>query len=720
MTREQPWHLDYFGIVKAFDRVHEEIYSKGGIRPTNAAIDELCKFIFLKYHSESSPDYVLSTGSAKGRKFNSIFDADYVRKEKGKAITELQDAFKEVSTLGQYAIESPDGTRQTLFPRDEPLRLDNFEVVSMIISILLRIELGRLPYVSESGQQEVQHFDLLGLAFDVFLRGKYDSSGGLATYLTPNEVVTCMVRMAFADITNEEIWAADSRVQDIRVPAFLVGDTCCGTGRFLVSALNELGKRILADEKHSETDKAEWIDKIKKHSLVGADQAYSSLLKARINMLMFGQAGTRLLHTDDSITDENLDHLVGQFDLILTNPPFGNGKYTNQAGLSRLRHPDKGLELGWSWNVKKQLRKPLSKADPAILFLDRNLQLLKPGGRLLIILPDGIISSKRYEYVSTYLLAKAELVSVVSLPKQTFAMAGTAAKTSFIYLRKKSATVKPHKSRFLAVARHVGFMKKGTVMVSDPKGNDLEKISEEYSTYSRSQRDNKKSSRELSRDPLILEIPSSELQSNWDPAAYDLERIRARNRVVSLSPNCIVLRDVVAVPDELTVARNANTGYFISVLHIDERSNVDWHGAAKYYPSSKGVVCMPGDIIFSCINPSKPRVTVIPDNLKGQVLCSSEFAVLRTTGEDPYFVALALKADTSIKQISPLGKGTSSSRRRIAVDDLLSTLIPFPPAPLRAQLGRRFHKALEAARISADQVASIVSELESLYKLPHG
>ena len=49
------------------------------------------------------------------------------------------------------------------------------------------------------------HEDLLGWAFDVFLRGKYASDEGLATYLTPSQVVECMARMAFHDPNDKRI-----------------------------------------------------------------------------------------------------------------------------------------------------------------------------------------------------------------------------------------------------------------------------------------------------------------------------------------------------------------------------------------------------------------------------------------------------------------------------------------------------------------------------------
>ena len=221
------------------------------------------------------------------------------------------------------------------------------------------------------------HEDLLGWAFDVFLRGKYASNEGLATYLTPSQVVECMTHMVFHDITDAELWARrGDKDQQERwnpgknekdLPAFLCGDICCGTGRFLVGALREIKKRILDDKHvgHSDADKLAWLSQMKRHSFFGADQAEGSIQKARINMLLYGEDHSQLLKVDDSITDTHVDKLVGKFDLILTNPPFGSGSM-----MIRLEWPKcvkKNLGSAWleveSWRSQQEKRwiKPIRR-----------------------------------------------------------------------------------------------------------------------------------------------------------------------------------------------------------------------------------------------------------------------------------------------------------------------------------------------------------------------
>lgn len=511
---------DFRAIQRKFDQLHEAIYSRGGVKPTNAAIDELGKLLFLKVHLEKTPGYILTEGAAKGKGFSEIFSAEYVRRRQKKAVIELKDAFREINNLQQHKAHDINGDEQTIFSYDEPLRLENPDVLALAIDALNLLDRDGNPIRLSIPDREllgngeharmmrshIIHEDLLGWAFDVFLRGKYASDEGLATYLTPSQVVECMARMAFHDITDADLWARrgdqnqkerwnPQTEEEASLPAFLCGDICCGTGRFLVGALREVKRRILDDKHvgHSDADKLAWLAQMKRHSFFGADQAIGCIQKARINMLLYGEDHSQLLKVDDSITDEHIDRLAGKFDLIMTNPPFGSGKYDDPIGLAKMRRDDLGLGLGWSWKPgDRSKRKELSKADPAALFIDRNLQLLKPGGKLLIVVPDGILCNSGDAYIREYITGikdketgeflggKALIKAVVSLPERAFSMAGTDAKTSFIYVSKKRHPAERQGPVFFALAEHVGYMKRGKNELPDPMGNDLVEIALKY------------------------------------------------------------------------------------------------------------------------------------------------------------------------------------------------------------------------------------------------
>lgn len=706
-------------LQKQFNELHEELYKKGGVKPANAAIDEVSKLLFLKFHIEQYPDYHLQSGMGKGKLFAAIYNAAYVTMHGKKAVRELQDAFQEISILPCY-LSCLNDEPQTIFPYQEPLRLEHPDVLAMAIKTLtaLSLSVSDNSMIDDPQKQwkAFSHQDILGSAYDIFLRGKYDSAGGLGTYLTPNQVVDCMVDMAFCHISDEQLWAKSNDKGKQGEPAFLMGDTCCGTGRFLVRALAEVRNRIVSLPDKNNREKLEWLARMKKTSFFGADQSASSIEKARINFLLFGEPHAHLLKVEDSILDERIDHLVGKFDVILTNPPFGEGKYTTQAGLEKMRRHDMDLQLGWSWKAGQDKKKKLQRADPSLLFIDRNLQLLKPGGLLFIVLPDGILEPS-YEYVHEYLLDKAILRAVVSLPRDTFAITGTVAKTSFLCLQKKGRGIENHTTTFMAVANHVGYLKKGAVEVLDPQGNELPIIANAYKKFVKEAQ--KEGREELSRSPMIVAVPEHELQDALTPQTYHLDRLRAEQNVVAMHKESRYLHELASLVKAQQAMRTEKTKYFISVLHVDENSNVDWNAAKTYTPSSKGIHCQANDVIFSCLNPAKVRVAVIPEDVEGEVLCSTEFAILRMKQQSPYFVALALRTSTSQRQILPLARGTSSSRRRVRDEDLLSIILPYPEFSTRQELSTKFQEVLEMTRKALLSNHELLCVLEKSQEFPH-
>lgn len=470
---------DYMGLQYKFNQLHEEIYKKrAGVGTTNEAIDEVGKIIFLKIHSERHPDYIFD-----GHRLVDVLNGGYVQDNGYEAVEWLARVFKVIAALPEYQMpDLSNGGRTSIFPPDEPFRLNNPDVVAFAVDIFESIQLT----VDRDTDPERVSEDLLGWAFNTFLRGKYDSSGGLATYLTRKEVVDCMMRMAFHDIPDSALW--DGFLDQ---PTFLMGDICCGTGSFLVGGLAEMKRRVLQSASYDLDQQLAWLQRLKEHSLFGADASPGSITKAHLNLLTFGASAHRLLRVKDSITDPFIDSLEHKFDLLVTNPPFGKGKYDDSNGLEKMRTGE--LQLGWKWPAgHSERKKSLTKADPAALFIDRNLQLLKPGGRLLIVVPDGLLSNAGDRYIREYLMGvkdpetgqfhggKAIVRAVVSLPTQTFAISGTGAKTSFLYLQKKRHPADPQGPIFMAVAEHVGYIKKGNIEVPDPKGNDLLAIADAY------------------------------------------------------------------------------------------------------------------------------------------------------------------------------------------------------------------------------------------------
>ena len=240
----------------------------------------------------------------------------------------------------------------------------------------------------------------------------------------------------------------------------LMGDPCCGSGRFLVGLIHEARRRGLYEN---------WLENGR--LLFGADQSASSVAMARVNLMAAGVGAPEVFLVGDSITDRQVSRRCGEFSLILTNPPFGDKKYDSADGIERA-----------AFYIPRLAGSP--RVDPALAFVARCVELLAPGGVAGIVLPDGVGDGRAMRQL---LLEDARLdlplsvEGVISLPAVTFAPAGTTAKTSVTFLRKSASELK--KYVFLARADHVGFVMSKGSPARDPNGDDLPGLTTEIRQF---------------------------------------------------------------------------------------------------------------------------------------------------------------------------------------------------------------------------------------------
>lgn len=182
---------------------------------------------------------------------------------------------------------------------------------------------------------------------------------------------------------------------------------------------------------------------------------------------------------------------TGPLELDSNGEPIWPGFRTDLRNISTGKKPKyemtptvTGLALGSKPNKKGEWQ-PVKggSIDPAVLFIDRCLQLLKPGGRLMIVLPDGILCNSGDRYVREYIMGKKDpktgtfsggkaiVKAVVSLPSDTFKLSGTGAKTSILYLQKRPSNPEhpeqflpePQTDVFMAVAETLGYLVKNNI-----------------------------------------------------------------------------------------------------------------------------------------------------------------------------------------------------------------------------------------------------------------
>lgn len=138
-----------------------------------------------------------------------------------------------------------------------------------------------------------------------------------------------------------------------------------------------------------------------------------------------GKAAFRpfLTRFDDRARDEENQQKFQyfDFDVLMTNPPFA-GNINEREILRQYRLAEKN-------------GRTVSKIGRDILFIERNLNFLKPGGRMAIVLPQGRLNNTNDLYIRNFLFDKARILAVVGLHGNTF-KPHTGTKTSVIFLQK--------------------------------------------------------------------------------------------------------------------------------------------------------------------------------------------------------------------------------------------------------------------------------------------
>lgn len=475
-------------LQREFDDLHEQVYaSREPVDGSNDLTAQLCKLIFLKMHLERHRDFQV----AGDPPLESVFTASSIRDNKD-AVAQIKRAFDAAKNLPEYCAVDDKGRDFRIFDPDDFIKFNQPATFARIAEMLNRHQL------TSPDETELED-DILGRAFDVMLRAKFESKGGMGVYLTPQQVRDAMVHIAFHDIVREDSGRITRRDQRSGRPVFRVCDPCCGSAGFLVTAMREVRKHVHKLLGLSSEQQLELLRDIFAEGFVGADSSPNMVLLARINMALHGDPRARVFRTENSLTSDVFS--PESYDLILTNPPFKKGgiRATENSELLEAFRSDLGngkpgmagdkLSLGAKPDSKGNW-KPVNSVDPAVLFIDRCLQLLRPGGRLLIVVPDGILCNSGDRYVREYLMGKKDektgrfvggkaiVRAVVSLPPVTFRLSGAGAKTSFLYLQKKQ----PGEDQgpvFMAVADKVGFDVKQNKEVLTGE-NDLVKIVEAY------------------------------------------------------------------------------------------------------------------------------------------------------------------------------------------------------------------------------------------------
>lgn len=309
--------------------------------------------------------------------------------------------------------------------------------------------------------------DVLADAFETFIG--HALKGGQGQFFTPRNVVKMMVEIL--DPTHEE----------------MIIDPACGSGGFIIEALRYIwGKLDIEAEKYGWTGNNLLEEKINVANTcirgIDKDSFLSKIAKSYMAIMGDGKGG---VFCEDSLerpqnweTKTQQKIHLGDFDVVLTNPPFGSK--IPVTGEDKLKQ----YELAHKWKNKKGtnewIKNKLSeKEPPQIIFIERCLQLLKDGGRMAIVLPDGIFGNNQLGYIRKYIMQHCRLVAVIDIPLETF-MPNTGTKTSILIVQ-KTKNIPDDYPVFMCVAETCGHDRRGNVIEED----DIAQISTEFKKWAK-------------------------------------------------------------------------------------------------------------------------------------------------------------------------------------------------------------------------------------------
>lgn len=292
--------------------------------------------------------------------------------------------------------------------------------------------------------------DVMGDAYELFMGSAV--KGQFGQFFTPKNAADLLV--SFVDPQPNET----------------VLDLTCGACGFLASAALHVSRHNPDTNMHDYAqDNLYGIDK---------DAFLSRLGRIRLASL-YGSTGH--IYCADSLawTDATLGDEGERFGIILTNPPFGsNISAGSEETLSKFELAHKYRCRGDNYYDSGTINPSI---PPQIVFFEQCFRLLKPGGRLGIVIPESMISSRKYGYVSNYLLERTTVKAIVGMPENLFKTSGkggTHTKTCLVYLEKTMPKSR-YQSFFVAEAKWCGHDSRGRAIPND----DLPTIHDNYALY---------------------------------------------------------------------------------------------------------------------------------------------------------------------------------------------------------------------------------------------
>jgi type I restriction enzyme M protein len=315
-------------------------------------------------------------------------------------------------------------------------------------------------------------------------------------------------------------------------------DPACGTAGFLVATLgycldkfrDEQAETMDPDSSDAFQSRQSRLRQYAKSRLFGADFDPFLIRASQMNMIMAGDGQGHLYNINSlefpfghlaDLTHAQEQIPLGSLDIVMTNPPFGADIPITDPNI--LKH----FELAYMWDKLddgsfRNRGKLQGTMAPEVLFIERCVKWLKPGGRLGMVVPNGILGNPKDEYIRWWILRHTWLLASVELPVEVFIVeANVNVQTSLLFLRRKTdAEIRAEDLGgrveypvFMAVAEKVGFDRRGNKVYK--RTADGEDIIELHTELERLQIGGRVIERSVSRRQKVIDDDLPEIAQRY-------------------------------------------------------------------------------------------------------------------------------------------------------------------------------------------------------------
>lgn len=465
-------------------------------------------------------------------------------------------------------------------------------------------------------------------------------------------------------------------------------DPTCGTGLFLLEVARKIRAKATLDFPKDDVDYflAQNIRGVEINSEV-AELAATNFI---INKLPYSNVLNADALDTSSLATKGI--YPESFDLVITNPPFGlkvkdNFPYFGTFELSRLA----------------------SRTYSETLFLEQALHLLRPNGRLVILLPDAFLSSPSLVQARKWLLQNTVVKAIVGLPADTFAPLGHSGRASILLLE-KTRDRNDQAPVLIADVRHVGYDRSGQTT----RENDIPDLIEVFVQFQESGIINSRLENERLR---IWTVPLGQLSSELsrldvlqlDPVGLQLEN--ALKHAQYPSARLEQVADIVSGRNfKNYVELGPRTALVIqagAVRDLEILETTTPRISMEDYYSAGRVQLRLGDVLVTTTGQYLGRAAVV-ERLSEPSVASGALTILRPkNGVDPYFLASVISSEIGKEQIYKR-QAAATAQPYIRRADLGNVLIPLPELSFQRELAQRITSLI----LQAKELHTKATELE--------